>query len=314
MSSWHQHPTHHRYIGRCKRFVGDWKAGSDIRYECYKDLAERLGTGYVPHVPEFPPGAGNCKNCEEARNNTRTNGISANSEVGHMIWSYRTTHGMAMVLTTILVLPFGTLTSRYYKETVMKTRFVNVHLCSFLAYCLALCPSPMRAFTKGARVNTIFLHFLFGTIARILLLFCLLTSFYIPGSPSAMNDIHMAGFTFEFYAFIVIVWLIGDVAVNVILAIFVMGTDNRGPYSKRRTYVMVVPIPLIRPYDEEDLADASMRKILLLAHILICLFSSFFLASIICVSSPEGRWFGHMWYTHKASGKLNMLMRDVFYA
>ncbi|CAG7727469.1 unnamed protein product, partial [Allacma fusca] len=116
------------------------------------------------------------------------------------------------------------------------------------------------------RKMTIFLHFLFATVARVLWLLCLLTSFYIPGSPSGRNDIQVSGFTVEFYAFIVVFWLIVDVVINVILMVVMIGTDKEA--NKSRAYAMTVPIPIIRPYDQEDISGAPMRKILLAVHTL----------------------------------------------
>ncbi|CAG7827655.1 unnamed protein product, partial [Allacma fusca] len=137
---------------------------------------------------------------------------------------------MAMVMTTMLVIPLGLfggwlsafigrLFFGFARHPLGYVHWILGYI-SLLAFLLALFPSPFRAFKKKIRQMTIFAHFLVATVARVLWLLCLLTSFYVPGSPSGRNDIQVSGFTFEFNALIVVIWLIVDVVINVILMVF----------------------------------------------------------------------------------------------
>ncbi|CAG7733458.1 unnamed protein product, partial [Allacma fusca] len=76
-----------RFAGRCGNTINRyWQIGQHVRLRCQNENKDRVGPGYVPHVPEFAPGGGSCAGgCEEARNNTRAFGISAKSEIGQII-------------------------------------------------------------------------------------------------------------------------------------------------------------------------------------------------------------------------------------
>jgi hypothetical protein len=266
---------------------------------------------------------------------------------------------MAMTMTTMSVMPLATILPRYYKETYMDRRYVNVHVwhgmhisatltgfaglvggvvagvlgrmyfgfsrhpmgylhwipgyLSLLLFVVALCSSPFRAYAKSSRIMYIFTHFLLGSLARVLWTICLLTSFYIPASPSSQHDVHIHGFTLEFFAVFVIVWLVADVAIHVFLMLDLIRTDKGLKFPKRRTYAIAVPIPLLRPYAEKDLPGSGLRKALLLVHSAIGFVCALGLTLAICWNSPAGHFFGRMRYTHRDSGKLNMLMRELLY-
>ncbi|CAG7836022.1 unnamed protein product, partial [Allacma fusca] len=77
-------------------------------------------------------GAQNCthvkKECEEQINITRTIGISTNSKIGKYVWGYRVSHGIAMCFSAMIIIPNGTLFARFFKETYMPFRFINIHI------------------------------------------------------------------------------------------------------------------------------------------------------------------------------------------
>ncbi|CAG7728136.1 unnamed protein product, partial [Allacma fusca] len=62
---------------------------------------------------------------------------------------------------------------------------------------------------------------------------------------------------------IVLVWIVVDVAIHVLLQLQMLKLDNVNP----RKYEFGVPIPTIRPSRVEDAPNTTIRKLLLLAHV-----------------------------------------------
>ncbi|CAG7827210.1 unnamed protein product [Allacma fusca] len=314
---------------------------------------------YPPYNPDTTRG-GLCVGCLEAKNITEIYGIPCNSNIGRIIWGFRVTHGIFMALSTMFLVPWGTLFSRYYKETFMEKRYANVHvwhgmhivlsltgfggICGGMAagvlaryflgfstymyvgrihvaagwlstffFLIVTATSCIRKFPLRVRVITIFLHFLIGTLTRFLWAVALLTSFYIPGSPSALNNIQRDGFTLEYFMIFVIFWLITDIVVHVLLRVFLSMADKK--LTVPRNYAVVVPIPVIRPYAEKDTEGTGRRKIVLLVYAVISLLCALGLAVAMCWLDHWDSWkcnFGPMTETHNPGGKLGN-MTDVWY-
>jgi hypothetical protein len=154
-------------------------------------------------------------------------------------------------------------------------------------------------------------HFVIGTIPRILWTLCLLTSFYISSSPAAAFDIHKDGIRLEFGMLIVMGLVAVDLGVHILLQVQLILQPN--PKKFRRRYAFLVPIPILRPYMEQDAAGSPVRGIALAVLALVGFASAMVLTALMCFRSPAGRYFGKMGYTHKANGKLNSAFEDLFY-
>ncbi|CAG7786671.1 unnamed protein product, partial [Allacma fusca] len=128
-SSYGKH--HDKFIGRCSKAGNDpWGMAHTIPYNCFK---ENPGVGPLPpYVPPVGSGAEECakatEKCNEQINNTRTIGISTNSNIGKYVWGYIISHGIAMCFSAMIIIPTGTLFARFFKETYMSFRFINIHI------------------------------------------------------------------------------------------------------------------------------------------------------------------------------------------
>ncbi|CAG7729984.1 unnamed protein product, partial [Allacma fusca] len=75
-------------------------------------------------------------------------------------------------------------------------------------------------------------------------------------------DVHI-NVKFEPDIAIVLVWIVVDIAIHLLLQLQMLKLDKVKP----RKYAFGVPIPTIRPSRVEDAPNNTIRKLLLLAHV-----------------------------------------------
>ncbi|ODM96529.1 Ferric-chelate reductase 1 [Orchesella cincta] len=239
-------------------------------------------------------------------------GVETNSNVGKYILRSRKAHGMAMLVVTMVFVPFTILVSRYFKETWLSHAQLSnlqiwylVHIgLTFLTVCLYIFGSvslrrskalvgdslfgethrglgwatitfftltaftgPVRPISNASQMTrkcVMFIHALLGIVYYCLGMAAVITSSYIPGSPSSSEVACFTSPSYTEYSSsptipLVVTWIVMDFGFHLLLR-----WADKSLHIQRSMYLPLVSI--LKYGGHHDMKGFRYRKLMLIIY------------------------------------------------
>ncbi|ODM96533.1 hypothetical protein Ocin01_10148 [Orchesella cincta] len=204
-------------------------------------------------------------------------GYGTNSTAGKSIMKGRKAHGVAMLLVSMCFVPISIMLSRYYKETWLPrptsrlSRFgirvlglITILVFAFITVIGSIRPKTNSPFRK----IVLFTHAFLGFVYYFLGIATIITSSWIPGSPSADDTECIDSPKFMSNSNltlmpIAVAWVVIDLLFHILLTGLQFVMDKGADY-KRPMYFPLLPI--LKGGEEKSTRGSMLRSLLLIIY------------------------------------------------